>query len=811
MKRRPLLCSLSSIAALLFVFWAAGTTAYSQSTATTTQNALLVIDITDHYFSVNQSSADSLKDSLERLGHTVVMTDQMPSSISTDEYTAVFCCAGMFPANGILSDADIQVLSTYLSSGGRLYLEGGDVWYYDPIMYSTGQIESVFGINSSYDGNYLGDIRKVSGVPGNFMEGITFTYEGFVNFTDFLYLDWENCTDAFNIWDNEIDYQNGSDPFMFPAGVARNVSGGYKTIGTCFEFSGIPCQEKDSVLSRYLDFFLSGSVGKPTDCSAKVSVPEEKSGRCDALSPRERALNHRYPKLFNEYTGVLATEERIDSLSFWDFIILNTWNLINKPDAFGPSGTIRQNNQDCLIFIYFSAADYSPYSAVKLDCGFQSVFRDSWLIKDVNGDSLKFFHLPDGKWTYAMDLSTQVNQILPYYLNKHILATGRVDGIYYDWITEGISWVNYDDQNPSGPIDIDSDGIADSDQKIDQMWVQGTKALLTNSKAIFSDSSIIIGNGGSYFDDTYKGLLQGRMNEGLYSALGWYDWHTIVRGHYLMHKDAAKPKLSMIQFTGDKIDYQRMRFGLSTALLLGAYYQYTSAGTYHSTWWYDEYAVNRDTGKAEWSIDCKGYLGEPLNQPYNAKNAQEKLADLLDADDSKSNSILWRRDFQYGTVFCNPSSQPISLSFEEVKGTRNTDNIYRINGTQDRSVNNGQKVQSGLTIGAQDGLILLVDFIGTEVQEEMDSGYPTTYELENVFPNPFNSSAEIRYSLPKKTEVQILVINMRGEQIETIFQGVQPAGRYSAHWDASEAPSGVYLIQLLTEKQRLSKKCLLVK
>lgn len=159
---------ISSYVIIIFLFFFSVTlspNAYPQILPTISQNTLLVVDMTDHYFSVNQSSADSLKESFERLGYTVLITDQIPSSISTDEYAAVFCCAGMFPANGILSNADIQVLLNYLSLGGRLFLEGGDVWYYDPIMYGTGKIETAFGIKSSFDGNYLGDIRQVSGVP----------------------------------------------------------------------------------------------------------------------------------------------------------------------------------------------------------------------------------------------------------------------------------------------------------------------------------------------------------------------------------------------------------------------------------------------------------------------------------------------------------------------------------------------------------------------------------------------------------------------------------------------------------------------
>ncbi len=72
---------------------------------------ILVVDRTDHYFTNNLNSADSLRVTLESLGYTVDLLIQLPSAIDTSTYAAVFCCMGMFPYNGILTDTDIHVLS----------------------------------------------------------------------------------------------------------------------------------------------------------------------------------------------------------------------------------------------------------------------------------------------------------------------------------------------------------------------------------------------------------------------------------------------------------------------------------------------------------------------------------------------------------------------------------------------------------------------------------------------------------------------------------------------------------------------------
>jgi hypothetical protein len=69
----------------------------------------------------------------------------------------------------------------------------------------------------------------------------------------------------------------------------------------------------------------------------------------------------------------------------------------------------------------------------------------------------------------------------------------------------------------------------------------------------------------------------------------------------------------------------------------------------------------------------------------------------------------WRRDFENGFVLINPLPIPYVFTDSELRGRFNRTGIHRIDGSQDRSVNNGKSVTEGLTLEPFDAIILLAD------------------------------------------------------------------------------------------------------
>ena len=93
---------------------------------------------------------------------------------------------------------------------------------------------------------------------------------------------------------------------------------------------------------------------------------------------------------------------------------------------------------------------------------------------------------------------------------------------------------------------------------------------------------------------------------------------------------------------------------------------------------------------------------------------------------------------------------------------------------------------------------------------------PNTTTLNCIFPNPFNPSATISYSLDKSSHVNIQVYNLRGKLVRNVYSGTKDSGLHYLPWDGTdengkECPSGVYLFKLKTSDNTLVQKALLVK
>jgi hypothetical protein len=88
---------------------------------------------------------------------------------------------------------------------------------------------------------------------------------------------------------------------------------------------------------------------------------------------------------------------------------------------------------------------------------------------------------------------------------------------------------------------------------------------------------------------------------------------------------------------------------------------------------------------------------------------------------------------------------------------------------------------------------------------------PTEYFLSQSYPNPFNSSCAIKYSIPKLSQVSLKIFNTLGEEIETLVNEEKPLGTYEINWNAANLPSGVYFYQLRAGDFLQTRKMILLK
>ena len=93
---------------------------------------------------------------------------------------------------------------------------------------------------------------------------------------------------------------------------------------------------------------------------------------------------------------------------------------------------------------------------------------------------------------------------------------------------------------------------------------------------------------------------------------------------------------------------------------------------------------------------------------------------------------------------------------------------------------------------------------------------PTQYQLDQCYPNPFNPSTLIRYSLPRTTRIRLAVYDLRGQLAATLVDGVQNAGHHSYLWKAVDTEgrplaSGIYFYRLQAGSYEKSYRMLLVR
>lgn len=88
---------------------------------------------------------------------------------------------------------------------------------------------------------------------------------------------------------------------------------------------------------------------------------------------------------------------------------------------------------------------------------------------------------------------------------------------------------------------------------------------------------------------------------------------------------------------------------------------------------------------------------------------------------------------------------------------------------------------------------------------------PKEYNLFNNYPNPFNPTTIISYSLPKQTYVELKIYDMLGREVSTLVNKEQIAGEYKIKFDGTSLPSGIYIYSIHAGEYRASKKLMLLK
>ncbi|MFA7331129.1 MAG: T9SS type A sorting domain-containing protein [Candidatus Delongbacteria bacterium] len=109
--------------------------------------------------------------------------------------------------------------------------------------------------------------------------------------------------------------------------------------------------------------------------------------------------------------------------------------------------------------------------------------------------------------------------------------------------------------------------------------------------------------------------------------------------------------------------------------------------------------------------------------------------------------------------------------------------------------------------------LLLGDCTVTCIVNDIVAGTetPAVFALSEAYPNPFNPTTTLSYSVPENQEAVLSVYNTNGQLVKTLVNGMVERGEHKVVFDASDLASGVYVYTLKTASQSAMHKMVLVK
>jgi tetratricopeptide (TPR) repeat protein len=110
----------------------------------------------------------------------------------------------------------------------------------------------------------------------------------------------------------------------------------------------------------------------------------------------------------------------------------------------------------------------------------------------------------------------------------------------------------------------------------------------------------------------------------------------------------------------------------------------------------------------------------------------------------------------------------------------------------------------------------LLNLISNVKEEDAVLEVPIKFGLDQNFPNPFNPSTTISYTIPEEAKVTINVYNIKGQLVRKLFANNQVKGEHKLIWNGKndngkQASSGLYLIKIDYQGKSITRKALMLK
>jgi len=540
----------------------------------------------------------------------------------------------------------------------------------------------------------------------------------------------------------------------------------------------------DGQPARRLSLRNSILIGLAAVLACALATPQSVHAHPDGSYPRVTNLD--WNNVINAYY-----------LSRYDVVSLSTRVQNNQLDSLRALNPSIRRLVSTSWYIWFFAGpsgypyQWGPYDAASPVYGYDRKFWDlmqnnNWWMYARDSSGVRYhasmaFNMWMGNFSSHCPKTggQRLCDVYADFLADNLLTQRHVDGVFFDYTTRGIAWMNWYmwgncnyNQNCLDPniehtpdtkfrtaFDSDNNGTPDHPDSLDKWWREGMDIVFAKLRTRMGPNFILVGNGNHSFAG-----LNGAMIENFPYILGsadpvpnpyGYKWNANMFSTsfgYLGQNEILfqNPQYNMnLAYTSDAANTifqanvtpnreRHKRFTLASTLMGDGYYGINGIGNFWY-WWEPEFNLN---------------LGYPIGDAIRI--------------DLGSNYYYWVRNFTNGIVYLNSYGYDIPAS-----GPRPL-------------------------LKAFDGVIqqfapLAVDPV------------PTRGPLfDTPSPNPMRAQTYLRFTLPANAEATLQIFDARGRLMRDVWTGVGTGAPQTAEWNGDtnmnlRASTGIYFARLTSQ------------
>lgn len=194
--------------------------------------------------------------------------------------------------------------------------------------------------------------------------------------------------------------------------------------------------------------------------------------------------------------------------------------------------------------------------------------------------------------------------------------------------------------------------------------------------------------------------------------------------------------------------------------------------------------------------NADGYVSLPA-----LNNGGEALV-LKDASGNEIDAVAWEGGASAGT--------PTGWGSTSLPSAGEGFTVYRDDLAVDTDTYNDWVTSTGLGTPETQSDGTFFPKLVTTTDEIEEEAIPDAITLSN-YPNPFNPTTNVQYSLPEAQRVYLAVYNMIGQEVAVLKDGFAEAGTHTVSFDASGLSSGMYVYQIRTQVSVITQKMTLIK